>query len=468
MSKVVKTLREAIKLSGLCDGMTISFHHHLRAGDTIGCEIVRLLSEMGYKNLKLAPTGLFDGHVGIIDQIRDKTITKMDVTSIPKALGEFLGSGDYLDEPIKMRTHGGRPQAMASGELRIDVAFIAVSASDEEGNCTGMFGRSAFGSLGYSYSDAMYADKVIVITDTLLSEPVVPMSINQSQVDYVVKVESIGNPEGIVARTTKITKDPVSLMIAKTTAKVIEHSGYLKDGFCFQAGAGGISLAAAQYIEAIMLQKSISGRYGLGGINLAMVSMLKKGLFKAVYDVQCFDLAAVESIRENEKHIEISASLYANPESKGCLVNGLDCVILGATEIDTNFNVNVHTDSNNCIIGGSGGHGDTAEGAKMTIITAPTFRSRVPTIVDRVNTISTPGRFVDVLVTQRGIAVNPNRKELSQRLHDAGLKVMDINDLKKETERITGVPKKVKKGKRIIAEVIGRDKSVLDEIRSFE
>ena len=32
-TKLVKTIREAITLAGLKDGMTISFHHHLRNGD---------------------------------------------------------------------------------------------------------------------------------------------------------------------------------------------------------------------------------------------------------------------------------------------------------------------------------------------------------------------------------------------------------------------------------------------------
>ena len=31
--KVVSSIREAISLAGLKDGMTVSFHHHLRNGD---------------------------------------------------------------------------------------------------------------------------------------------------------------------------------------------------------------------------------------------------------------------------------------------------------------------------------------------------------------------------------------------------------------------------------------------------
>lgn len=470
MSKVVKSLKEAIILSGLQNGMTISFHHHLRYGDTIANDILREISAMGYKDIKVAASSILDATTALVDVILDKTVTSLDATGVSKAVGEILAKG-ALAKPVTMRTHGGRPQAIENGSLKIDVAFIAASCSDSNGNCSGYFGRSAFGSIGYSYADARYADKVIVITDNLVEDPLVPMSIDQSQVDYVVVVDSIGDPGGIQAKSTRITKDPVNLKIAADTAKVIEYSGLLRDGFCFQSGAGGISLAVTRYIHQIMKKKGIAGRYGLGGITGAFVEMLEEGLFKALYDVQCFDTMAVQSLSKNTNHLEVSASLYANPDNKGCLVNGLDCVVLGATEIDLDFNVNVHTDSNNVLMGGAGGHGDTAQGAKMAIITAPAFRARIPIIVDRVNTISTPGSCIDVFVSQFGVAVNTKNKgneELAYRLKNAGINVMDMHDLKAMTEKITGTPNKAKKGKKTIAQVIWRDGTVLDEIKGLE
>ena len=36
MSKLIGTIREAIEKAGLKDGMTISFHHHMRNGDYAG------------------------------------------------------------------------------------------------------------------------------------------------------------------------------------------------------------------------------------------------------------------------------------------------------------------------------------------------------------------------------------------------------------------------------------------------
>ena len=115
-------------------------------------------------------------------------------------------------------------------------------------------------------------------------------------------------------------------------------------------------------------------------------------------------------------------------------------------------------------MGGSGGHSDTTAGAKLSMIIAPMFRARLPIVTDRVNCISTPGRDIDVLVTQGGIAVNPKNTELTERLIAAGLPVMDIFELKEKTERITGKPKALGKGDRVVAEVIGRNGQLQDFI----
>ena len=155
---------------------------------------------------------------------------------------------------------------------------------------------------------------------------------------------------------------------------------------------------------------------------------------------------------------------YASPAAKSAVVDSLDVVILGATEIDTDFNVNVHTDSNGYIMGGSGGHSDTAAGSKLSMIIAPMFRSRLPIITDHVTCVSTPGKDIDVLVTQGGIAVNPKNEELRQKLIAAGLPVMDMFALKNKVESITGKPAKLQRGDRVVAEVIGRDGVVQDYI----
>ena len=100
--------------------------------------------------------------------------------------------------------------------------------------------------------------------------------------------------------------------------------------------------------------------------------------------MQCFDLKAVESYRRDAAHQSMSASMYANPHNRGAVVNQLDTMILGAAEIDLDFNVNVTLGPSGLIIGGSGGHSDTAAGAKLALVTTQLAARRHPKIVDRV------------------------------------------------------------------------------------
>ena len=100
------------------------------------------------------------------------------------------------------------------------------------------------------------------------------------------------------------------------------------------------------------------------------------------------------------------------------------------------------------------------------MIVAPLSRARLSIVVDKVLCVSTPGNTVDVLVTQRGIAVNPLRIELRDRLKEAGLPVVDIHELKALAESITGIPKSVKLGDKIVANVIYRDGTLLDTIKN--
>lgn len=464
-TKLVSSLREAIERSGLKSGMSVSFHHHLRNGDYVLNMVMDEIAKMGIGDLTLNASSLFDCHLPLAEHIRNGVVRRIRTDYMSAGLGRMISEG-LMAEPVEFRTHGGRPKDIASGETPIDVAFIAAPTADEMGNCTGKLGPSACGSLGYAFPDAMYARNVVVITDNLVPYPLQGWSIPEIYVNTVVRVDAIGNPQGIVSGTTKITRDPVGLVMAERAVEVIRHSGLLQDGFSFQTGAGGASLAAAKFLMDVMVRENIHGSFASGGITGYLVDMLNAGCFRSLMDVQCFDLKAVESIRTNPAHQEISAMHYASPGAASAVVDSLDVVILGATEIDTDFNVNVHTDSRGAIMGGSGGHSDTAAGAKLSMIIAPLFRARLPIVTERVRCISTPGRDVDVLVTQRGVAVNPRRAELAERLKAAGLPIVDIHELKEIAERITGAPAPVPSGDQVVARVIHRDGNVIDAIHN--
>lgn len=450
---------------GLKSGMTLSFHHHFRNGDMLMNQVIAAAAKRGIKDLRIAASSIFPVHAPLVEFIRSGVITRIDSDYVSGPVAEAVSSG-LLPRAAVFRTHGGRARAIECGDLKIDVAFIAAPSADAYGNINGVTGETACGSLGYAFPDADYADQVVAVTDNLQPYPLTPISISQERVDWVVELEKIGDPNGIVSGTTKVTKDPVQLIIAQNAAKAIAASGLLQNGFSLQTGAGGASLAAAAFIAEMMREKHVVGSFIMGGITGLLVKMLEEGLFKRILDVQDFDLEAVRSVRENPAHAEVGACLYASPFNSGCIVNQLDCAILGATEIDTDFNVNVLTGSAGAIMGGSGGHSDAAAGAKMTIITANLTRSRIAVIKDRVRTICTPGETVDVLVTEWGIAVNPRRTDLLERFKKAKLPVHSIEKLREKAERLCGKARPIPEGERIVGIVEYRDGTIIDVVRA--
>jgi citrate lyase subunit alpha/citrate CoA-transferase len=465
--KLLASLDEAIACSDLKDGMTISFHHHLRNGDLLIQQVMEAVERAGRTGLTLAVSALFDCHAFLERYVRRGVVARIEANYISGSLARAISQG-LMSEPVIMRSHGGRDRALEAGDLVVDVAFIATPAADPYGNCNATHGPSAFGSFGYAAMDARYAKCCIAVTDNLLPYPLARVSIDQTLVDYVVPVERIGDPAKIVSGTTRITRDPIGRRIARLAAVTVEKSGYFQPGFSLQTGAGGVPLAVASDIGLRMKQAGIKGSFGLGGITGTMVEMLQDNLFDVLLDAQCFDLRAVESLRTDPRHREISCSTYSNPHTKGAVVNLLDVAILGATEIDLDFNVNVTTGSDGMIMGGSGGHADAAAGSKLCVIVANLNRARMPVVVERVETVNTPGETVDVLVTDRGIAVNPRRGEVADRLRQAGLPVCDIRDLKGLAERLCGIPEPLPYKDRIIAAVEYRDGTLIDVIRQVD
>jgi len=296
--KVLKDLEEVLDKLNIKDGMTISFHHHLRNGDHVLNMVVDAIARRGIKDLTVAASSIFPVHVPLVDHMKSGVVTGLVTNYMSGPVADAVSKGE-LKKPAIMQTHGGRPRSIESGDLHIDVAFIAAPTADTYGNINGVYGKSACGTLGYAVSDAEYADKTVAITDNLVPFPACPIEINQVFVDYVVPVESIGDPSGIVSGTTKITKEPVGLRIAKMATEVIKASGLVKDGMSFQTGAGGISLAVAAELKEVMKSKAVVGSFAAGGITGYIVEMFEEGLFRSIFDVQCFDLRAIESYREN-------------------------------------------------------------------------------------------------------------------------------------------------------------------------
>ena len=405
-SKILASIGEALKACGAKDGMTFSFHHHLRDGDYVVNMVMKAaIEELGLKDLTIAATSLGSAHDPIADYIEEGKVVGIQTSGIRGRMGEVVSAGK-LKTPAIIRSHGGRPRAIEAGEVHIDIAFVAAPTSDCVGNCRGIGGKSNCGSMGYAMTDAKYADHVVVVTDCLVDFPNMPASVEAIDVDAVVVVDSIGNPKKIASAAARISQNPRDLMMAENVAKVI--------------------------------------------------------------DVQDFDLDAVNSINQTPNHFEMSASQYANPANKGAFVNKLDFVVLAALEIDTGFNVNVLTGSDGVLRGAPGGHPDTAAGSKVCIIVTPLTRGRMATVCEKVVTVTTPGDCVDVLVTDYGIAVNPLRPDLIECLDKAGIPHVSIESLKEKAYSLVGRPDDLQWEDKVVAVLEARDGTILDVVRKIK
>lgn len=460
--KMIDSISNLFDTLPIKNGMTLSFHHHYRNGDLLINMVLAEIKKRNLKDITLAPSSIFPTHKPLVELMKHNQVTSIFTNYVNGPVAEAISEG-HLKNYLIMDTHGGRARAIEAGEIIIDVAFIAASAADHLGNANGVDGKNPCGPLGYIYPDLYYAKTKVVVTDTLLDN-LSKNDIDGKFVNYLIKVDEIGLSSGIESGTTSMTKDPVQLKIAKNTVKLIKELGYIKNGMSFQTGAGTTSIAVSHFLKAEMLSQNIKGSFASGGITASLVDMFENNLFEKLYDVQSFDLRAVQSYKNNKNHLLMDASMYANPFVKDNIASKLDVVILGATEIDLNFNVNVTTSSTNKLMGGSGGHSDTAYGAKLTIITTNLIKSRISSIRKKVQSISTPGSSIDVVVTERGIAINPLRTDLLDLLKGSSLNITTIDELYNKSIELAGVPEDIKSNDRVIGQIRYRDGRILDSL----
>jgi citrate lyase subunit alpha/citrate CoA-transferase len=460
--KRVADLKTALEACGLKDGMVISSHHHLRNGDRVALAALQAAAELGVKDLMWFPSASFPCQEPVID-LMDQGVVHHIEGSMNGPLGAYCSHGKMRGLGV-LRSHGGRWQAIQDGEVKVDVAVIAAPSADFFGNADGSHGPSACGSLGFALADSIYADRVIVVTDNLVPFPCIPWQIQGNNVDYVVEVDSIGDPSKIVSGTTQITKSPERQLIAEYVARFIRDTGIMRDGFSFQAGAGGIALAFVDHLKTMMKEAGVRASFVRGGSTQFLVDMLEEGLTRYILDGQTFDLAGVESIGSNPRHIASSPFTSYNFHGKGNFASMVDAVVLGATEVDVNFNANVVTHSDGMLLHGIGGW-QNCLAAGCSILALPSFRDRIPVIVDEVTTVTGPGELVDVVICERGVAVNPRRKDLLAALEGTDLPVRTIEEIKDEVESIVGgKPEIPEKSDEPVAVIKWVDGTVIDTV----
>ncbi|WP_349948800.1 citrate lyase subunit alpha [Lacrimispora sp. BS-2] len=465
-SKLVESIHDCLVKCGIKDGMTLGFHHHFREGDYVVNMVMEEIHNMGIKNITICASSLGKAHDKLVDYIEDGTITGIQSSGVRGKIGRAISEGKLRGLAV-MRSHGGRVRAIETGEVRIDIAFIGAPTCDDYGNCRGIGGKSDCGVLSYSMADADYADKVVAITDCLVPFPNFPAHISMTKVDYVVVVDEIGNPDKIATGAAKPTADMRKLMMADYCTQFVVNTPYFKDGFSYQTGVGGASIASTISLAKIMKERNVRMRFGVGGLTKPMCDLLENNQVDALLDTQDFDLDAVESVI-NPKHFRISAGEYADPFNKGAVVNKLDFVILAALEVDVNYNCNVVVGSDGMITGAQGGHPDTAAGAKCTIVISPLLQGRIPAVCSEVTTVTTPGESIDVVITDYGIAINPRRQDLIQCMKDVDLPFKTIEELRDIAYSIVGEPEKVQFDDKIVGIIESRDGTIMDVVRKIK
>jgi len=462
----VGALKVALKNAGIRDGMRISSHHHFRNGDRVAVPLFKAAAELGVKDLIWFPSACFPCHEPLIELIESGVIQRVE-GSMNGPIGDYCSTGKMRGMGV-LRSHGGRWQAVQDAEVHIDIAVLAAPKCDPFGNANALEGPSACGLLGFGLVDSMYADHVIAVTDNLVPFPCIPWQIQGNNVDQVVVLDKIGDPEKIISGTTQLTKSPDRLMIAEMAAQFVRDAGIMKDGFSFQAGAGGTSLAFAIYLKEYMRDAGVKARFIRGGSTKYLVEMLEEGLTDYILDGQTFDLDGVRSMREHPTHQDTSPFTSYNWHGKGCFATFLDAVVLGATEVDVNFNANVVTHSDGRLLHGIGGWQNCLSG-RCVILPIPAVRDRIPVIVDQVTTLVGPGELIDVVVCERGVAINPRRQDLIDATKDSKLPIRPIEEIKAEVDHMCGgPPAKPQLGDKIIAAIKWVDGTVLDCVRAAQ
>ena len=246
--KLCASLREALEKCELHDGMYFGFHHHFRDGDYVINMVMQEVARMGIRDITICATSMGAAHDALEPLIEQGVIAGIQSSGVRGKIGEAISKGKFK-KPAIIRSHGGRVRAIEEGDIHLDVAFIGAPTADEYGNARAVGGKSDCGVLSYSMADAKYADHVVVVTDCLVDFPNMPASVEAIDVDAVVVVDSIGNPKKIASAAARISQNPRDLMMAENVAKVIASTPYFKDGFSFQTGVGGPSLAANLFLE---------------------------------------------------------------------------------------------------------------------------------------------------------------------------------------------------------------------------
>ena len=76
--------------------------------------------------------------------------------------------------------------------------------------------------------------------------------------------------------------------------------------------------------------------------------------------------------------------------------------------------------------------------------------------------------MIDVIITERGIAINPKRLDLLDAVKGSGLPLKTIEQLKAEADALCGIPKKPRYKDNVVAAIKWVDGTVIDSVRQLD
>lgn len=455
-------LAELLERAELSDGACISTHHHYRNGDLLANALFAAAADLGLRDLVWCPSSVFPCHAPIVELCERGVIQRIE-SGLNGPVGDWVSRGGMRGTGV-WRSHGARPLAIRSGEVRIDLAVVAASAADLFGNANGLLGPNPCGPLGFSRVDAHHAERVAVATDHIVPFPCLPADIRAKNVDWVIEVERAGDPDNIVFGTTRITTDPTRLRIAELAARFARAAGLIRDGWSFQAGASSIALAITDFLADNMREDGVRARFIQAGSTRQTAELLREGLTDHILEGQSFDADGIASLRDDPRHVQTTPFDSYDFHAKGDFMRLVDAVFLGATEVDREFNANVVSHSDGRAVHGLGGWPHCLT-ARCTILTVPSVRRRGSVLVDRVTTLCGPGELVDVVVTERGISINPRREDLLDAVRGADLPIRSLDDVQAEAESEAGIHPPPELADDVVAVVKWVDGTLIDVIR---
>jgi len=117
LSKQRASLSEALVASGLKDGGTVSFQHHLRNGDGVLNLVIAEAAALGRRDLTVAASSLFPVHAPLVEHIRQGVVTGIRFWACSRCRVPLSSGPSYGHADPWRQSSGHQPESCASMSL---------------------------------------------------------------------------------------------------------------------------------------------------------------------------------------------------------------------------------------------------------------------------------------------------------------------------------------------------------------